>query len=40
MGDCNNQFVLMIVSKEGERVFLRKGELSGADKEAFYVTIE
>ena len=29
-----------IVSKEGELVFLRKGELSDADKEAFYETIE
>ena len=40
LGDCNNQFVLMIVSKEGELVFLRKGVLSDADKEAFYETIE
>lgn len=40
LGDCNNQFVLMIVSKEGELVFLRKGELSEADKEAFYEVIE
>ena len=40
LGDCNNQFGLMIVSKEGELVFLRKGELSDADKEAFYETIE
>lgn len=40
LGDCNNQFVLMIVSKEGELVFLRKGILSEADKEAFYKTIE
>ena len=32
LGDCNNQFVLMIVSKEGELVFLRKGELSDATK--------
>ena len=40
LGDCNNQFVLMSVSKEGELVFLRKGELSDADKEAFYETIE
>ncbi len=30
----------MIVSKEGELVFLRKGVLSDADKEAFYETIE
>ena len=40
LGDCNNQFVLMIVSKEGELVFLRKGELTAADKEAFYSTVE
>lgn len=40
LGDCNNQFVLMIVSKEGELVFLRKGVLSEADKEAFYETID
>ena len=30
----------MIVSKEGELVFLRKGVLSEADKEAFYETID
>ena len=40
LGDCNNQFVLMIVSKEGELVFLRKGELSAADQAAFYRTVE
>ena len=40
LGDCNNQFVLMIVSKEGELVFLRKGVLSEADKQAFYATID
>ena len=40
LGDCNNQFVLMIVSKEGELVFVRKGILSDADKEAFYQTVE
>lgn len=40
LGDCNNQFVLLIVSKEGELIFLRKGELTEADKEAFYETIE
>lgn len=40
LGDCNNQFVLMIVSKEGELVFLRKGELSAKDKEEFYRVIE
>lgn len=40
LGDCNNQFVLMLVSREGELVFLRKGLLSEADKEAFYQTVE
>lgn len=40
LGDCNNQFVLMIVSREGELVFLRKGILSEEDKAAFYETIE
>ena len=40
LGDCNNQFVLMIVSKEGELVFIRKGVLSEADKEAFYKAVE
>lgn len=39
LGDCNNQFVLMIVSKEGELVFMRKGELSQADKADFYRTV-
>lgn len=40
LGDCNNQFVLMIVSKEGELVFLRKGVLSEQDKADFYEVIE
>ena len=40
LGDCNNQFVLLFVSKEGELVFLRKGELSEQDKQAFYDVID
>lgn len=40
LGDCNNKFVLMFVTKEGELVFLRKGELSDADKQAFYEVLE
>ncbi|MDE5708392.1 MAG: hypothetical protein K2I32_02905 [Alistipes sp.] len=40
LGDCNNQFVLMLVSKEGELVFVRKGILSEADIAAFYETVE
>lgn len=39
-GDCNNKFVLMFVNKEGELVFLRKGELSEADKQAFYKVLD
>ena len=35
LGDCNNKFVLLIVSKEGELVFMKKGELSEADKTEF-----
>ena len=40
LGDCNNKFVLLFISKEGELVFVRKGELSEADKEAFYAILE
>lgn len=40
LGDCNNQFVLMLVSKEGELVFLRKGALSEQDKKDFYTAVE
>ena len=40
LGDCNNLFVLMLVSKEGELVFLRKGPLSEQDIEAFYETVD
>lgn len=36
LGDCNNQFVLMLVSRDGELVFCKKGELSEADKAEFY----
>ena len=40
LGDCNNQFVLMIVSKEGELVYMKKGELSKADQEEFYEVVK
>ena len=36
----NNQFVLMIVSKEGELVYMKKGELSKADQEEFYEVVK
>ena len=40
LGDCNGKFVLLFVSKEGELVFMRKGELTQEDKDAFYEMIE
>lgn len=40
LGDCNNMFVLMIVSKDGELVFCRKGEFTEQDKADFYKTVE
>jgi len=40
LGDCNNKFVLMFVTKEGELVFLRKGVLSEEDKQAFYEVLD
>lgn len=36
LGDCNNQFVLLFVTKGGELVFMRKGVLSESDIQAFY----
>lgn len=40
LGDCNNKFVLMLVSKEGELVFCRKGEFTEQDKKDFYNIID
>ncbi len=41
LGDCNNKFVLMIVSKQGELVYIHKGEFkSEAEKEEFYRALE
>ena len=36
LGDCNNYFIIMIVSKEGELVYCHKGEYTAAEKEEFY----
>lgn len=35
LGDCNDHFVLMLVNKAGELVYIHKGELSKADQEEF-----
>lgn len=40
LGDCNDSFVLMLVSKEGELVYVHKGELSEQDIEEFYSVID
>ena len=36
LGDCNNVFVMMIVTKEGELVYCHKGEHSRDEIDAFY----
>lgn len=40
LGDCNNKFVLMVVSKEGELVYCAKDDLDEAGIEAFYQLID
>ena len=40
LGDCNNKFAIMIVSKDGELVYCHKEEFSEADKEQFYQFVE
>jgi predicted transcriptional regulator len=40
LGECNNKFVLMIVSKEGELVYVHKGEFSPEEADEFYRIIE
>ena len=40
LGDCNNKFVLLLVSKEGELIFCRKGEFTEEDKKEFFEAIE
>lgn len=40
LGDCNNQFVMMVVSKEGELVYCHKGEHSREEIDEFYEFIQ
>ena len=40
LGDCNNKFVIMIVSKEGELVYCAKDDLDEAGVEAFYKVVD
>lgn len=40
IGDCNNKFVLLLISKECELVFIRKGTLSETDIAEFYEVVQ
>ena len=40
LGDCNNYFIIMIVTKEGELVYYHKGEFSDEDKDYFYKFVD
>lgn len=40
LGDCNNAFVLLIVSKEGELVYMHKGEFTEEEGEEFYRVVD
>lgn len=40
LGECNNRFTMILISKEGELVYFHKGEFSKEDEEEFYRTIE
>ena len=40
LGDCNNKFVIMIVSKEGELVYCAKNDLDAAGVEEFYKVVD
>ena len=40
LGDCNNKFMLLIVSKEGELVYVLKEEVNKLGKEEFYKIVD
>ena len=40
LGDCNNKFIIMIVSKDGDLVFCRKGEFSEQDQKDFIEIVQ
>lgn len=35
LGDCDNQFVMLIITKEGELVYYHKGEMDEAEQQRF-----
>ena len=40
LGDCGNKFMIMIVSKEGELVYVLRNEINDETKKEFYRIIE
>ena len=40
LGDCNNKFTMILISKEGELVYYHKGEFTKEDEIEFYKAIE
>lgn len=40
LGNCDGKFMLMVVNKKGEIVYLQKEEITSAGKEEFYNMIE
>lgn len=40
LGDCNNYFIIMIVTKEGELVYCHKGQYTEEEKEEFYKFVD
>jgi hypothetical protein len=39
LGDCNNKFCLLFVTKSGELIYFRAGEFTEQDKKDFYDTV-
>ncbi len=40
LGSCNNYFVILLVSKQGELIYYHKGEFTPEEKAEFYRTID
>ena len=40
LGNCNNKFMILIVSKEGELVYILRDEITAAGKEEFYRIVD
>lgn len=40
LGDCNNMFVIMLVNKAGELVYIHKGEMSEEEQQKFIAAAE